>query len=63
MEQLRPQLANIFTKALGVEIFLRLLAKLGVINIFSHHIQYPNSTKEADESKGAQARDLLEGEC
>ena len=34
----RTQLANIFTKALGVENFLRLLAKLGVINIFSHHI-------------------------
>ena len=55
----RTQLANIFTKALGVENFLRLLSKLGVINIFSHHIQYPYSTKEAEESKEAQARDLL----
>ena len=41
----RTQLADIFTKAHGVESFLRLLAKLGVINIFSHHIQYPDSTK------------------
>ena len=38
----RSQLADIFTKALGVENFLRLLNKLGVINIFSHHIQFPN---------------------
>ena len=55
----RSQLANIFTKALGVENFLRLLNKLGVINIFSHHIQFPNSTKEADESKENQTRALL----
>ena len=55
----RTQSADIFTKAYGVESFLRLLAKLGVINIFSHHIQYPDSTKEAEESKEAQARALL----
>ena len=42
----RNQLANIFTKVLGVENFLRLLAKLGVINIFNHHIQYPDYTKD-----------------
>ena len=55
----RTQLADIFSKALGVENFLRLLAKLGVINIFSHHIQFLNSTKEADESKEEQTRALL----
>ena len=42
----RNQLADIFNKALGVENFLRLLAKLGVINIFNHHIQYPDYTKD-----------------
>ena len=46
-------------KAFGVENFLRLLAKLGVINIFSHHIQFPDSTKETEESKEAQTRALL----
>ena len=40
-------------KAFGVENFLRLLAKLEVINIFSHHIQFPDSTKEIEESKEA----------
>ena len=31
----RNQLADIFTKALGVDSFLRLLKRLGVINIFA----------------------------
>ena len=55
----RTQLVDIFTKALGVENFLRLLAKLGVINIFSHHIQFLDSTKEVEESKEAQTLALL----
>ena len=37
----RNQLADIFTKALGVDNFLRLLKRLGVINIFAQTIQYP----------------------
>ena len=55
----RTQLADIFTKALGVENFLRLLAKLGVINIFSHHIQFLDSTKEVEESMEAQTLALF----
>ena len=54
----RNQLADIFTKSLGVENFLRLLAKLRVINIFSHHIKYPDYTKDdevAKEDKKARA--------
>ena len=47
----RNQLADIFTKALGVDNFLRLLAKLGVINIFSDHIKYLDYTKEDEEAK------------
>ena len=31
----RNQLADIFTKAIGVDSFLRLLKRLGVINIFA----------------------------
>ena len=36
----RNQLASIFTKALGVDNFLRLQKRLGVINIFTQTIQY-----------------------
>ena len=34
-------MADIFTKALGVDNFLRLQKWLGVINIFAQTIQYP----------------------
>ena len=34
-------MADIFTKALGVDNFLRLQKRLGVINIFAQTIQYP----------------------
>ena len=37
----RNQLADIFTKAIGVDNFLRLQKRLGVINIFAQTIQYP----------------------
>ena len=37
----RNQLVDIFTKALGVDNFLRLQKRLGVINIFAQTIQYP----------------------
>nr|XP_023919909.1 uncharacterized protein LOC112031451 [Quercus suber] len=45
------QLADIFTKALGVESFIRLLSKLGVIDIFSHKIQFPEYTKDNGEAR------------
>ena len=35
------QLADIFTKGLRVNNYLRLLRRLGTINIFAHCIQYP----------------------
>ena len=37
----RNQLADIFTMALGVDAFLKLLKKLGVINIFANVVIYP----------------------
>ena len=37
----RNQLADIFTKALGVDAFLKLLKKFGVINIFANVVIYP----------------------
>ena len=36
----KNQLADIFTKALGMDKFLRLQKRLGVINIFAQTIQY-----------------------
>ena len=56
----RSQLANIFTKALRVENFLRLLAKLGVINIFGNSIQYPNYTRDDKEAKALLLRGSVE---
>ena len=44
-------MADIFTKALGVENFSRLLARLEVINIFAHEIQYPDYTKHNQEAR------------
>ena len=56
----RNQLADIFIKALGVENFLRLLAKLGVINIFSHRIQFPNYTRNNGEVRALLLRGSVE---
>ena len=42
----RNQLADIFTKALGVDNILRLLKRLGVINIFAQTIQYPEYSSQ-----------------
>lgn len=45
----RNQLVDVFTKALGVENFMRLLSKLGAINIFSHNVQFLDYSKEMQE--------------
>ena len=36
----KNQLADIFTKALGVDNYVRMVKKLGLINIFAHQVQY-----------------------
>ena len=41
----KNQLADVFTKALGVENYLRLITRLGVINIFAHVVEYPSPPK------------------
>ena len=41
----KNQLADVFTKALGVENYLRLITRLGVINIFAHVVEYPSLPK------------------
>ena len=57
---LRNQLADIFTKTLRVENFLRLLAKLGVTNIFCHSIQYPDYTRNDGEARALLLRGSVE---
>ena len=47
----KNQLADIFTKAIGVDQFSKLLARLGVINIFSHKIQYPEYKRHNQETR------------
>ena len=47
----KNQLANVFTKALGVENYLRLITRLGVINIFAHVVEYPSSPKPSQKAR------------
>ena len=37
----KNQLADIFTKALGVDNYVRMVKKLELINIFAHQVEYP----------------------
>ena len=56
----KNQLANIFTKVLGVDNFLRLLKRLGIINIFAHSVQYPEYTKQNQEARALLLRGIVE---
>ena len=47
----RNQLADIFTKALVVDQFSKLLARLGVINIFAHNIPYPEYQRHNPDTR------------
>ena len=40
------QLADVFTKALGVRVFMDLVSRLGLINIFNTSITYPKSLQD-----------------
>ena len=42
----KNQLADIFTKALGVDNYLRLVKKLGLINIFAACVEFPETVSE-----------------
>ena len=42
----KNQLADIFTKALGVDNYLRLIKKLGLINIFAACVEFPEIVSE-----------------
>ena len=47
----KNQLANVFTKALGVENYLRLITRVGVINIFAHVVEYPSPPKPSQKAR------------
>ena len=47
----KNQLADVFTKALGVESYLRLIKRLGVINIFTSIVEYPYTTLQSQKAR------------
>ena len=47
----KNQLADVFTKALGVESFLRLIKRLGVIKIFASKVEYPHTGLEDQKAR------------
>ena len=61
----RNQLADIFTKALGLDNILRLLKRLGVINIFAQTIQYPKYSSQNQAVRALLLRGSVESkeEC
>ena len=47
----KNQLADVFTKALGVEDYLRLIKRLGIINIFAYVVEYPYTTALSQKAR------------
>ena len=58
----KNQLADMFTKVLGVENLLRLLRKLGVINIFAQNVVYPEAITLKVETRAFLLRGSVEKE-
>lgn len=56
----KNQLPDIFTTALGEDDFLRLLRRLGIINIFAHCIQYLEHTMQNQEERALLLRGSVE---
>ena len=52
-------MADIFTKALGIDQFSKLLARLGVINIFAHNIQYLEYQRHNPETRALLLRESV----
>ena len=60
----RNQLADIFTNGLGVNNFLKLLKRLGIINIFAQCIQYLEYLAQNQEVRALPLRGSVENkEC
>ena len=47
----KNQLADVFTKALGVDNYLRLIKKLGLINIFAASVEFPEPVSETQTAR------------
>ena len=47
----KDQLADVFTKAVGVESFLKLIKRLGVINIFASTVTFPYTSLEEQKAR------------
>ena len=55
----RNQLADTFTKALGLDSFLRLLMRLGVINIFTQNIHFPEYLSQHQKARALLLRESV----
>lgn len=55
------QLAYIFTKALGLPAFMNLLKRLGVLNVFSASIKYPEPLQDSLAAPTSEAAVVLRG--
>ena len=52
----KDQLADVFTKALGAESFLKLIKRLGVINIFASIVTFPHTSSEKQKTRAVLLR-------
>ena len=52
----KDQLTDVFTKALGIESFLKLIRRLGVINIFASIVAYPHTGLEEQKARAVLLR-------
>lgn len=55
----KNQLADVFTKALGVDNYLRLIKKLGLINIFAASVEFPEPVSETQTTRALLLRGVL----
>lgn len=55
------QLANVFTKPLGVPTFMNLVSRLGLLNVFSASIIYPRHFQDTTVVSTSEAALILRG--
>lgn len=55
----RNQLADVFTKALGIDNFLRLIKKSGMINIFASNIVHPEYVSQNQVARALLLKGVL----
>ena len=55
----KNQLADVFTMALGVDNYLRLIKKLGLINIFVASVEFPEPVLETQTTRALLLRGVL----